>query len=305
MKAVADTLHVARSNLIERRTKRTRLRGPYRKLEDARLLPTIREIVDARPTYGYRRVTALVNRLLRTRGEPVVNAKRVLRIMRVNGLTLAPHTALRPGRTHDGVVVALRSNVRWCSDHLELHPRDGSVVRVLFAIDACDREVMAWSATTGGVSGEMVRDLMVACVERRFGTTRTPQKVEWLSDNGSAYIARETAQVATALGLHLAFTPVRSPESNGISEAFVKTLKRDYARITLLPDARPCCGFCRAGSKIITPFTRTQDCGSSRPESSSPGVPKPPSRLSDKPGCTPPPQREPIHNPLLRQGSRS
>jgi transposase InsO family protein len=237
MKAVADTLHVARSNLIERRTKRTRLRGPYRKLEDARLLPTIREIVDARPTYGYRRVTALVNRLLRTRGEPVVNAKRVLRIMRVNGLTLAPHTALRPGRTHDGVVVALRSNVRWCSDHLELHPRDGSVVRVLFAIDACDREVMAWSATTGGVSGEMVRDLMVACVERRFGTTRTPQKVEWLSDNGSAYIARETAQVATALGLHLAFTPVRSPESNGISEAFVKTLKRDYARITLLPDA--------------------------------------------------------------------
>ena len=119
----------------------------------------------------------------------------------------------------------------------ELHPRDGSVVRVLFAIDACDREVMAWSATTGGVSGEMVRDLMVACVERRFGTTRTPQKVEWLSDNGSAYIARETAQVATALGLHLAFTPVRSPETNGISEAFVKTLKRDYARITLLPDA--------------------------------------------------------------------
>ena len=75
------------------------------------------------------------------------------------------------------MVVALRSNVRWCSDHLELHPRDGSVVRVLFAIDACDREVMAWSATTGGVSGEMVRDLMVACVERRFGTTRTPQKV--------------------------------------------------------------------------------------------------------------------------------
>jgi transposase InsO family protein len=66
-------------------------------------------------------------------------------------------------RTHDGVVVALRSNVRWCSDHLELHPRDGSVVRVLFAIDACDREVIAWSATTAGVSGEMVRDLMVAC----------------------------------------------------------------------------------------------------------------------------------------------
>jgi transposase InsO family protein len=30
---------------------------------------------------------------------------------------------------------------------------------------------------------------------------------------------------------------VRSPESNGISEAFVKTLKRDDARVTVLPDA--------------------------------------------------------------------
>jgi putative transposase len=34
--------------------------------------------VDARPTYGYRRVTALVNRVLRARGEPTVNGKRVL-----------------------------------------------------------------------------------------------------------------------------------------------------------------------------------------------------------------------------------
>jgi putative transposase len=237
MKAVADTLGVARSNLAERLVRPARPRGPYRKPEDAALLPTIRKIVDERPTYGYRRVRALVNRTRRAEGKPVVNAKRVLRILQVNGLTLAPHTALRPGRTHDGAVVALRSNVRWCSDHLELHPRDGGVVRVLFAIDACDREVIAWSATTEGVSGEMVRDLMVTCVERRFEATRTPHPVEWLSDNGSAYIAKETAQIATALGLHLAFTPVRSPESNGIGEAFVKTLKRDYARVSLLPDA--------------------------------------------------------------------
>ena len=39
---------------------------------------------------------------------------------------------------------------------------------MLFAIDACDREVIGWLATSAGISGEMVRDLMVACVERRF-----------------------------------------------------------------------------------------------------------------------------------------
>ena len=66
----------------------------------------------------------------------------------------------------------MRSNIRWCSDHFELACRNGEIVRVLFAIDACDREVMAWLATSAGISGEMVRDLMVACVERRFGNAR-------------------------------------------------------------------------------------------------------------------------------------
>lgn len=78
---------------------------------------------------------------------------------------------------------------------------------------------------------------MVARVERRFGTTRAAHAVEWLSDNGSVHLAHETAQIATALEPHLAHTPVRSPESNGIAAAFAKTLKRDDARLILLPDA--------------------------------------------------------------------
>ena len=33
------------------------------------------------------------------------------------------------------------------------------------------------------------------------------------------------------------FTPVESPESNGMAEAFVKTFKRDYVRVNPIPDA--------------------------------------------------------------------
>ena len=108
-------------------------------------------------------------------------------------------------------MIALRSNIRWCSDHFELACRNGEIVRVLFAIDACDREVMGWLATSAGISGEMVRDLMIACVERRFGISKAAHPVEWLSDNGSAYIAKDTLDTATALGLKPCFTPVRSP----------------------------------------------------------------------------------------------
>jgi transposase InsO family protein len=39
--------------------------------------------------------------------------------------------------------------------------------------------------------------------------------------------ARETLDFAAALGLVPCFTPVRSQESNGIAETFVKTFKRD------------------------------------------------------------------------------
>jgi len=201
MKAVADTLAVARSSLIERVARPAKPRRCYRKAGDEPLLVLIRRLVDERPTYGYRRITRLVNRQQKAEGKPTINAKRVLRIMQVNKLTLERHTGRWPGRTHDGVVIALRSNIRWCSDHFELACRNGELLRVLFAIDACDREVMAWSATTAGISGEMVRDLMIVCVERRFGTSKTPHLVEWLSDNGSAYIAKDTLDTATASGL--------------------------------------------------------------------------------------------------------
>ncbi|MGB8396087.1 MAG: IS3 family transposase [Pseudolabrys sp.] len=237
MKAVADTLAVARSNLIELVSRRAKSRRPYRKAGDNELLALIRRLVDERPTYGYRRIRRLINRQRKANGKPPVNGKRVLRIMQANKLTLERHTGRRPGRTHDGVVIALRSNIRWCSDHFELACRNGEIVRVLFAIDACDREVMGWLATSAGISSEMVRDLMIACVERRFGISKAAHPVEWLSDNGSAYIAKDTLDTATALGLKLCFTPVRSPESNGIAEAFVKTFKRDYARLSILPDA--------------------------------------------------------------------
>ncbi len=64
-----------------------------------------------------------------------------------------------------------------------------------------------------------------------------PQAIEHLSDNGSAYTARNTRLFSQALNLTPCFTPVASPQSNGMSEAFVKTLKRDYIRISVLPDA--------------------------------------------------------------------
>lgn len=59
-----------------------------------------------------------------------------------------------------------------------------------FALDCCDREALSWATTTAGHSGDIVRDVMLAAVESRFGgTLKPPHPIEWLTDNGSGYIA--------------------------------------------------------------------------------------------------------------------
>src|SRR5829696_7251513 len=70
------------------------------------------------------------------------------------------------------------------------------------------REAMSFVATTSGITGEGVRDLMVAAVEHRFGSVnRLPVEIEWLTDNGSCYLARETRRFAREVGLVPCTTP--------------------------------------------------------------------------------------------------
>lgn len=238
MKTVAEVMQVSRSNLMDRVGGRKRKRDRYCMTEDAQLVEEVRRVVDLRPTYGYRRITCLVNKERQAQGLPPVNHKRVFRIMAMQGWLLQKHTARRTGRSHDGKVISMQSNLRWCSDGFEITCWNKETVRVVFIIDAFDREVIGWDIVVGqGISGEMVRDLLLHAVEQRFGCLKAPLPVEFLTDNGSCYTAKETLDFAASLGLKPCFTPVKSPESNGMAESFVKTFKRDYVRINPLPDA--------------------------------------------------------------------
>lgn len=236
MKIIAETIGVSRTHQYEK-CMNTRQDGKrfYHKAEDDHYLPMIREIVDERPTYGYRRVTAVLNRQL---GEAPVNHKRVYRIMKMKGLLLQRYTG-RSMQVHDGSIRMIRSNLRWCSDAFEFACWNGERVRVAFSMDCCDREVMSYVATTGGISGDMVRDLMAEAIEARFGSVdRVPERIQWLSDNGPAYIARDTQNFAWMMGLAPCTTPYESPESNGMAESFIKTFKRDYVHMNPLHDAK-------------------------------------------------------------------
>ncbi|HCB9839965.1 TPA: IS3 family transposase [Escherichia coli] len=233
---VSRCLRVSRAQLhvILRRTDDWKDGRRSRHSDDTDVLLRIYHVIGELPTYGYRRVWALLRRQAELDGMPAINAKRVYRIMRQNALLLERKTAVPPSkRAHTGKVAVKESNQRWCSDGFEFRCDNGEKLRVTFALDCCDREALHWAVTTGGFDSETVQDVMPRAVERRFGNELPASPVEWLTDNGSCYRANETRQFARMLGLEPKNTAVRSPESNGIAESFVKTIKRDY--ISIMP----------------------------------------------------------------------
>jgi hypothetical protein len=198
-------------------------------VSDVDVVAMIKTITDQRQTYGYRRVTALLRKKIS------INHKRVYRLMKEHNLLLQKFGP-RPARIHDGKVATLKSNVRWCSDGFRLQCWNGEHVEVAFSLDCHDREVISWVTSSRGIDGELVRDLMAESVEIRFGG-KLPFKVQWLTDNGPGYVARETVFFGRSLGLEICTTAPYSPESNGMAEAFVKTFKRDYAYVNDLSSA--------------------------------------------------------------------
>ena len=236
VRAIAAAMSVSRSGLKTARGRPMTANSRRSAQPDEPLLGRIRAVVAERPSYGYRFVTAWLNK--GATAEERVNHKRVYRVMRGANLLLARHTG-RPARPHEGKVATLKSDLRWCSDAFEIRCWNGERVYVVFALDCSDREVIGFRAATAHPTGETIRDLMAVSIEARFGpgAVEVPHRVEWLSDNGPPFVAQATRNFGAMAGLVVVNTPAYSPESNGMAEAFVKTFKRDYVYLNRLPDA--------------------------------------------------------------------
>ena len=197
----------------------------YVRAEDRVVTAQIRTVIRTRASYGARRVRALVNREFATG----YNLKRIQRVMELNGWKLPRATRRRTGRAHRGLIRRAASNERWCSDVLEIACWNGEIVQVGFALDCHDREALATVAAARDLLASDIQQLMQRAVAARFGVGARPDTpIQWLSDNGSIYTALDTLLTAERLHLVPITTPAASPESNGMSEALVNTVRRDY-----------------------------------------------------------------------------
>lgn len=195
----------------------------YHRQDDPRVYAQLKEALRERGRYGYRRATVMVDRQFET----TYNRKRIQRVMRLTGLAV-PRRSRRPGHAHRGVVRCEASNQRWCSDTMTIACWNGEVVELAFALDCCDREAIAFVAEARPLTSADIRRLMRAAVFARSGPAPPGKAIQWLTDNGATCVALETVIEAEKLGLTPITTPVASPESNGMAEALVNTLRRDY-----------------------------------------------------------------------------
>ena len=205
---------------------------------DKEVLSGIKEVIEQRCTYGYKRVTALYNRKRVHNGLNRYNKKRIYRVMRDNGLLLPKSGIFKREHKSTGKVMTLHSNTRWCSDCFEIHCFNGEKVYVSFVLDSHDREIISFVSSCRPLLSEDIQSLMIMAVERRFSGGRAFREVEFLSDRGSIYRAYNVQALARRLGLKSCFTRAYSPESNGMAEAFVKTIKRDYVYVSDCCDAK-------------------------------------------------------------------
>ena len=91
MKTVTGVIGVSRSNLIERLRERPKKRIGRPPLPDGKLVAEIKAVIAELPTYGYRRVHAILKRRALAIGLKPPNHKRVYRVMKVE-----------PGRASSG-----------------------------------------------------------------------------------------------------------------------------------------------------------------------------------------------------------
>lgn len=199
-------------------------RGPKPNVSDADVLSSIRRVLRESPFLGegHRKVHA------RLKWDGVaVGRDRVLRIMAENEL-LAPHRAARElgPRVHEGIIQTETTNEMWGTDLTFTSTEEDGSVAVFIAVDHCNTECVGIHASSKANRFEAFEPVRQGL--RTYFETYGKDCAQGLSlrhDHGSQYISKYFQTEISFLGIKSSPSFVRSPEGNGISERFIRTLK--------------------------------------------------------------------------------
>jgi putative transposase len=180
------------------------------------------------PTYGYRRLTAMMRRL-----DWNVNAKRVRRWMNELGIHgLLPKRRKRTTNSNHAFprypnlvkdLEMTRPDQVWVADITYIRLRH-EFVYLAILMDVFTRSIRGWH-----LSRDLDQGLTLAALERAL-VVATPQVHH--SDQGVQYAATAYVQRLQNLNVNLSMAAVGEPRENGYAERLMRTIKEEEVDLT-------------------------------------------------------------------------
>ena len=268
IRRVCEVLGVPRSSLYASRGRalagdtepKAPKRGPVPELDDEALLAKVREDLAESPFVGegHRPVWArlTIEKKVRT------SRKRVLRLMREHRL-LSPHRRPRgDAKAHDGTITTSAPDLMWSTDGATVETVEQGKVWIFVAVDHFNAECVGFHVAKHGTRFAALQPLAMALTTYRGGTTGDAGRgIAVRQDHGSQYTSDTYRDQVKFWGMGLSFAIVGEPETNGVAERFIRTLKEQvvHGRVYLgVHDLR------EAGCRFVETYNRTWRVGKLR-----------------------------------------
>jgi len=220
---------VPRSTLYAQRAREAaptalaRRRGPCPRISDEDLLDLIKADLASSPFLGegHRKVWAR----LRVRDQARVSRKRLLRIMRDNQL-LSPHRARRSPSLHDGTITTSIPNDMWGTDGARVETVDQGLVWVFVAIEHWNAECVGWHVAKKGDRFAALEPVAMGLRDIYGSVGRDAARgLTIRMDNGTQYVSDHFRNQVRFWGVEASYAFVQQPQTNGVAERFIRTLK--------------------------------------------------------------------------------
>ena len=179
-------------------------------------------LIEAHPTYGYRRLWALLRF-----GEGIrINRKAVYRALALKGWFVHQRQVTPRPRVQGRRSRASRSNERWAMDLTHIPCGTEGWAHLAAVIDCHDREIVGYEFALRGRAKEAERALESACIAR-FGTLRPSTATPVVIDNGLIFQSRRFRAACRDYQLRQEYITPYTPEQNGMIERFFRSLKEE------------------------------------------------------------------------------
>jgi putative transposase len=205
--------------------------------QDQRLIPAIRTVAGEWPTYGYRRITAQLNR----QGW-AVNHKRIYRLMSQIGLqgvqkaqkrrtTNSQHPFPRYPNLVQDLLITFPDQV-WASDITYIRLMNGFVYLAVI-MDLFTRCIRGWN-----ISRSLDQKLTLVALQKAL---QKHKPVIHHSDQGLQYAATDYVEMLQKAGVKISMAEIGEPTQNGYAERLMRTIKEEEVDLSDDQDFQECC----------------------------------------------------------------